>query len=81
MRLIIGHYTKLVILQCYKFCNKIKRDAVCFKNAMYTKITLDRYLCWWIISPQGYHPRSGQCLSEKQDTGPGLLKDLPYSIS
>ena len=24
-------------------------------------LSLDRYLCWWTISPRGYHPPSIQC--------------------
>jgi len=24
-------------------------------------LSLDRYHCWWTISPRGYHPPSSQC--------------------
>jgi len=24
-------------------------------------LSLGRYLCWWTISPRGYHPPSSQC--------------------
>jgi len=24
-------------------------------------LLLGRYLCWWTISPRGYHPPSNQC--------------------
>jgi len=24
-------------------------------------LSLDRYLCWWTISPRWYHPPNSQC--------------------
>jgi hypothetical protein len=31
------------------------------------------YLCWWTISPRGYHPPSSQCFYHWVDTSAGGL--------
>jgi len=39
------------------------RNASCALTLISTflLLSLGRYLCWWTISPQGYHPPSSQC--------------------
>jgi hypothetical protein len=34
-------------------------------------LSLGRYLCWWTISPWGYHPSSSQCYYHWVDTSAG----------
>jgi len=29
----------------------------------FSLLSLDRYLCWWTISPRGYHSPSRQCFA------------------
>ena len=36
-------------------------------------LSLGRYLCWWTISPRGYHQPSSQCLYHWVDTSAGGL--------
>ena len=36
-------------------------------------LSLDRYLCWWTISPRVYHPPSSQCFCHWVDTSAGGL--------
>jgi hypothetical protein len=36
-------------------------------------LSLGRYLYWWIISPQKYHPPSSQCYYDWVDTSAGGL--------
>jgi len=40
------------------------RNASCALNLISTFVllSLGRYLCWWTISPRGYHPPSSQCV-------------------
>ena len=42
-------------------------------------LSLGRYLCWWTISPRGYHPPSSQSFYHWVDTSAGgllVLKDI-----
>jgi hypothetical protein len=39
----------------------------------YSLLSLGRYLCWWTISPWGYHPPSSQCFYHWVDTSAGEL--------
>jgi len=32
-----------------------------FKYIRYLLLLLGRYLCWWSISPRGYHAPSSRC--------------------
>jgi hypothetical protein len=34
-------------------------------------LSLGRYLCWWTISPRGYHPSSSQCYYHWVDSSAG----------
>ncbi|NYT46931.1 MAG: hypothetical protein H0A75_04210 [Candidatus Methanofishera endochildressiae] len=36
-------------------------------------LSLDRYLCWWTISPRGYHPPSSLCFYHWINTSAGGL--------
>ena len=36
-------------------------EPLSVSSAQSVLISLSRYLCWWTISSQGYHPSSSQC--------------------
>ena len=42
-------------------------------TSTYSLLSLGRYLCWWTISPWGYHPPSSQCYYHWVDTSAGEL--------
>jgi hypothetical protein len=42
-------------------------------------LSLGQYLCWWTISPRGYHPPSSQCFYHWVNTSAGglfVLEDI-----
>jgi hypothetical protein len=51
------------------------RNVSCALNLISTflLLSLGWYLCWWTISPWGYHPPSSQCYYHWVDTSAGGL--------
>ena len=48
-------------LNCITLSELIPLLVDCVSSAQSVLISLSRYLCWWTISSQGYHPSSSQC--------------------
>jgi hypothetical protein len=42
-------------------------------NSQSVFLSLGQYLCWWTISPRGYHTRSSQCFYHWVNTSVGGL--------
>jgi len=51
------HFTLVGVRECVHFTWIMSRSDHLKSNLL----SLGRYLCWWTISPQGYHPSSSQC--------------------
>jgi hypothetical protein len=68
-----GYYRKCCALWMY-LLKVITESVVQTQFYVYVLLlSLDRYLCWWTVSPRGYHPPSIQCFYHWIDTSAGGL--------